>query len=62
MTSIVPWLSIPDATSGVTYYKVAFGATEVERMENEDGDVEVAQLDIDGARFWVRRRPGRRHD
>ena len=57
MPSIAPWLSVADADSAVAYYKVAFGAEEVQRLENEEGGVEVAQLDVGGARFWVQRDP-----
>jgi len=51
--SIVPWLSVADATQAVDYYKKAFGAVEKERLEEEPGRVEVAQLSIGGATFWV---------
>jgi PhnB protein len=51
--SIAPWLSVADATQAVDYYKKAFGALEVERLEDEAGSVAVAQLSISGATFWV---------
>ena len=51
--SIAPWLSVADATQAVDYYKMAFGAVEKERLEEEPGKVEVAQLSISGATFWV---------
>jgi PhnB protein len=50
---IAPWLSVADATQAVDYYKTAFGAVEVERLEDEAGSVVVAQLSIGGATFWV---------
>src|SRR5229473_1131387 len=50
---IAPWLSVADATKAVEYYKAAFGAVEVERLEDEAGSVVVAQLSIGGATFWV---------
>jgi PhnB protein len=50
---IAPWLSVADATQAVDYYKTAFGAVEVERLEDEPGSVVVAQLSIGGATFWV---------
>ncbi len=34
------------------YYKAAFGAAELHRVENEAGEI-VAQLSIGGADFWV---------
>jgi PhnB protein len=53
MTSIAPWLSVKNATEALSYYQAAFGAVELERLEDEAGDVVVAQLSIDGADFWV---------
>jgi PhnB protein len=53
VTSIAPWLSVRDATRAVDYYKAAFGAVELERLDDESGNVMVAQLAIDGAEFWV---------
>ncbi|MDQ2717422.1 MAG: VOC family protein [Chloroflexota bacterium] len=50
---IAPWLSVADATQAVDYYKTAFGAVELERLEGEPGRIEVAQLSIGGATFWV---------
>src|SRR5437588_9290510 len=50
---IAPWLSVADATKAVEYYKAAFGAVELERLEDEAGSVVVAQLSIGGADFWV---------
>jgi PhnB protein len=52
---IVPWLSAADATQAVEYYKAAFGAIEIERLEGAPNRVEVAQLSIAGALFWVQR-------
>jgi PhnB protein len=53
MASIAPWLSVKNATEALSYYEAAFGAVELERLEDEAGDVVVAQLSIDGADFWV---------
>ena len=53
MTSIAPWLSVKDATEALAYYGAAFGAIELERLEDEAGDVVVAQLSIEGADFWI---------
>jgi PhnB protein len=50
---IAPWLSVADATKAVEYYKAAFGAVEMERLEDEVGSLVVAQLSIGGADFWV---------
>jgi PhnB protein len=50
---IAPWLSVADVTRAVEYYKAAFGALELERLEDEAGSAVVAQLSIGGADFWV---------
>lgn len=53
MTSIASWLSVKNATEALAYYRAAFGAIELERLEDEAGDVVVAQLSIEGADFWI---------
>jgi PhnB protein len=53
MTSIAAWLSVRDATQALAYYGAAFGAVELERLEDETGNVVVAQLSIEGADFWI---------
>jgi len=50
-TSILPWLSVRDGALAVDFYKSAFGATEVFRLE-DSGRV-VARLSLDGAEFWL---------
>ncbi|PYX47548.1 MAG: glyoxalase [Acidobacteria bacterium] len=50
-TTIAPWLSVRNSARAVDFYKTAFGATEVFRME-EGGSV-VARLSVEGAEFWV---------
>jgi len=52
-TTIAPWLAVSDAQKSVDFYEAAFGAIEVYRLEDDDGDVAVAQLAVDGAAFWV---------
>ena len=52
MTSIAPWLSVRNSARAVDFYKSAFGATEVFRLEGPDGSV-VARLSVDGAEFWL---------
>jgi PhnB protein len=51
--SIAPWLSVPDGQAAVDFYRGAFGATELYRLDGEDGRLAVAQLSVDGAEFWV---------
>lgn len=52
MTSIAPLLSVRRGASAVDFYKAAFGATEIFRVDAEDGAV-VARLTAAGAEFWV---------
>jgi PhnB protein len=51
-SSIAPWLSVRKSAQAVDFYKSAFEASEVYRMEGPEGDV-VARLSIDGAEFWL---------
>src|SRR5579885_2874746 len=51
-TLISPMLSVRGGASAVEFYKAAFGASELFRLESEDGAV-VAQLSVAGAEFWV---------
>jgi PhnB protein len=57
MTGIAPWLSVRDATKALAFYRAAFGAIDLERLEDESGDVAVAQLWIGGADFWIQTDP-----
>ncbi len=50
--SIAPWLSVRNSAQAVDFYKSAFGATEVYRLEVPGGGV-VAKLSVDGAEFWL---------
>lgn len=52
-TSIAPWLSVSDAQKAVDFYRAAFGAVELYRLEGDDGNLAVAQLSVGGAVFWV---------
>ena len=51
-TSISPWLSVRNSVRAVDFYKSAFGAIEVYRLEAPDGGL-VAKLSVDGAEFWL---------
>jgi len=51
-TSIAPLLSVRRGAQAIGFYKTALGATELFRVEDEDGAV-VAQLSVDGAGFWL---------
>ncbi len=50
--TIAPMLSVRNGAKAVEFYKAAFGAGEVFRIESPDGAV-VARLSVDGAEFWV---------
>jgi PhnB protein len=51
ITSIAPWLSVRNSAQAVDFYKSAFGATEVYRLDAGGGV--VAKLSVDGAEFWL---------
>jgi len=51
-TSISPMLSVRRGAQAVEFYKSAFAAKVVYRIDAPDGAV-VARLSIDGAEFWV---------
>ena len=51
--SIAPWLSVRDGERAVAFYKSAFGATEVYRLEVPDGGGVVVRLSVAGAEFWL---------
>ena len=51
-TSIAPMLSVRRGANAIEFYRLAFGATEVFRIDSESGAV-VARLSMEGAEFWV---------
>jgi PhnB protein len=51
-TTIAPMLSVRRGAQAVDFYKAAFAAVEVFRIDSDTGAV-VAQLSVDGAGFWV---------
>src|SRR3954447_26793074 len=51
-TTIAPMLSVRNGAKALEFYKAAFGATEVFRIDSETGEV-VARLSVEGAEFWV---------
>ena len=52
-TTIAPWLAVSDAQKAVDFYTAAFGAVEIYRLEGDDGKLEIAQLEVGDAAFWV---------
>jgi PhnB protein len=51
-TALAPLLSVRRGASAVEFYKRAFGAEELFRVEDEKGEV-VARLSVNGAEFWI---------
>jgi PhnB protein len=50
--SIAPMLSVRNGARAVEFYKSAFGAIEVYRVEDPGGSV-VSRLSVKGAEFWL---------
>jgi PhnB protein len=50
--SVSPMLSVRNGARAVEFYKAAFGAIEIYRVEDPAGDV-VSRLSVDGAEFWL---------
>jgi PhnB protein len=51
-TAIAPFLSVRNGAKAVEFYKAAFGATELLRIDDGSGSI-VANLDVDGTEFWL---------
>jgi PhnB protein len=51
-TFIAPMLSVRKGAKAIEFYKAAFGAGELFRIDSDDGAV-VARLSVQGAEFWV---------
>jgi len=51
-TSIAPMLSVRKGASAIEFYKEAFEAGELFRIDSDNGAV-VARLSVGGAEFWV---------
>jgi PhnB protein len=49
---LLPTLSVKNGAAAVEFYKNAFGAVELMRIDGDDGSV-VADLSVNGARFIV---------
>jgi PhnB protein len=50
--SLAPWLSVRRSAAAVEFYKAAFGAVEVFRLEDPGGGV-ASRLSIAGSEFWL---------
>jgi PhnB protein len=51
-TAIAPFLSVRNGIKAVEFYKAAFGATELLRIDDGSGSI-VANLAVDDAEFWL---------
>src|SRR3954463_13242906 len=51
-TAIAPMLSVRNGIKALAFYKAAFGAVELFRIDSQDGAV-VARLSVAGAEFWI---------
>jgi len=54
--AIAPWLSVRGGAALAGFYREAFGAVELHRVENEAGEV-VVQFSVGGAEFWISDEP-----
>ena len=50
--AIAPMLSVRNGVRAIEFYKAAFGANELYRVDNGAGEV-VARLSAAGAEFWL---------
>jgi PhnB protein len=51
-TAIAPMLSVRNGKKAIEFYKAAFGAGELFRIESQTGEV-VARLSVGNAEFWL---------
>jgi len=51
-TTLAPMLSVRRGVGAIEFYRRAFGAEELFRIESDSGEV-VARLSVDGAEFWL---------
>jgi PhnB protein len=49
-SSLAPWLTVPEGA--IEFYKSAFNAAEVYRLEDPGGGL-VVRLSVNGAEFWL---------
>jgi PhnB protein len=54
-TSIAPWLEVANADAALAFYDAAFGVSVLYRFDGDGTRLEVAQLSVCGAVFWIQR-------
>jgi PhnB protein len=50
--SIAPWISVPDGSKAIDFFKSAFEAKEVYRFEDPSGGL-VVRLSVSSSEFWL---------
>lgn len=50
---IAAWLSVNNVTTAADFYKSAFGAVELYRLEDDNGNLVITNLSLRGADFWL---------
>ncbi|QGR00137.1 VOC family protein [Paenibacillus psychroresistens] len=56
-TEIAVWLTVSSSELAAEYYMTAFRTQELYRLENDNGKLELAQLSVNGANFWISEDP-----
>src|SRR2546423_13411199 len=51
-TTVAPMLSVRNGARAIEFYKAAFNAQELFRIESDDGAV-VAELSVGSSSFWL---------
>ncbi len=51
--TLIPYLTCKDAASAIDFYSRAFGATEIERIVEDDGRIGFAALQIGDSRLML---------
>jgi PhnB protein len=51
--TIEPWLSVADGDAALAFYQDAFAAQVRERLDDDTGQLQLAQLAIGNACFWI---------
>ena len=51
--SVIPALGIKDAAGAIEFYKKVFGATELARMADREGNIAHAELQIGGGKIML---------